>query len=34
MVERDGGDVWFEDREDGRDGAVAVLKLPRADATV
>ncbi|MFW5978023.1 MAG: histidine kinase N-terminal 7TM domain-containing protein [Halohasta sp.] len=31
MVERYGGGVWFEDRDDGR-GAVAVVELPRADA--
>ncbi len=30
MVDRFGGDVWFEDRED-RQGAVAVVELPRAD---
>ena len=32
MLERYGGDVWFEDRDDGRDGVVAVIELPRADA--
>ena len=32
MLERYGGDVWFEDRNDGRDGVVAVIELPRADA--
>jgi signal transduction histidine kinase/PAS domain-containing protein len=31
MVDRYGGDVWFEDRPDGRDGAVAVLELPVAE---
>ena len=33
MVDRYGGDVWFEDREDGSRGAVAVLELPTADAS-
>ena len=32
MVERYGGSVWFEDRDD-RGGAVAVVELPRADAS-
>ena len=32
MLERYGGDVWFEDRNDGRDGVVAVIELPRANA--
>ncbi|MDT3433437.1 histidine kinase N-terminal 7TM domain-containing protein [Haloarcula sp. 1CSR25-25] len=32
MVDRYGGDIWFEDREDGAAGAVAVLELPIADA--
>ena len=32
MIDRYGGDVWFEDREDGAAGAVAVLELPTADA--
>ena len=32
MVERYGGDVWFEDRDD-RGGTVAVVELPRVDAT-
>jgi len=32
MVDRYGGDAWFEDRADGRKGAVAVVELPRADA--
>jgi len=32
MLERYGGDVWFEDRDDGRDGVVAVIELPRANA--
>ena len=32
MIDRYGGDVWFEDRDDGRDGVVAVIELPRADA--
>ncbi|MEF8829429.1 MAG: histidine kinase N-terminal 7TM domain-containing protein [Haloarcula sp.] len=31
MVDRYGGDIWFEDREDGATGAVAVLELPIAD---
>lgn len=32
MVDRYGGDVWFEDRADGQRGAVAVVELPTADA--
>ena len=31
MLDRYGGDVWFEDRADGQPGAVAVLELPTAD---
>ncbi len=32
MVDRYGGDVWFEDRSDGDQGAVAVVELPTVDA--
>jgi signal transduction histidine kinase len=32
MVDRYGGDVWFEDRENGQSGAVAAVELPLADA--
>ncbi|RLM47635.1 PAS domain-containing protein [Haloarcula sp. Atlit-47R] len=31
MLDRYGGDVWFEDRADGNRGAVAVVELPTAD---
>jgi K+-sensing histidine kinase KdpD len=31
MIDRYGGDVWFEDREDGERGAVVVVELDRAD---